>query len=162
MPSSLRNLLIVLGRWPRRLAAAVCLVLAGASALAARAQPSDPTAAPTPPPSTSAPAPDRLGVPVHVRGSPGYLHVGDRVDLIAAPPEPAGMGAVGAVGAATTPPAPAASVVATGLLVLRADSADGASSGAGIDLVVAADRSAALRIAALGSGEVIAATVSSP
>lgn len=157
MPPSLRNLLIVLGRWPRRLAAVACLLLAGTSALAARADASRPGAEASQPARPSA-AGDRLGVPVHVRGG-GYLRAGDRVDLISAP-----VTAAPAFGDTDPPgdglrPAAGATVVAGDVRVVRVGpSADGDGS----DLVVSVDRATALRLAALGSRELVAATLSSP
>jgi hypothetical protein len=80
--SSLRFPLAFLGRWPRRLAAAACLVLAAGSALSgskSAAARCDPTGS-----SWSAP-PGSVAVPVPVTaGSTGVLRPGSRIGLVPA------------------------------------------------------------------------------
>lgn len=77
-----RRLSTRLGRWPRRVAAAVCLALAVLSALS----PTD--ARPAPAPShTSALATDEVAVAVPVTSAAlaRYLHAGDRVGVLYSP-----------------------------------------------------------------------------
>lgn len=137
MSSSLSALLTVLGRWPRRLAAFACLLLAAAAAF-------------TPRRSAAAPQPDhRVGrgevaVPVLVSGVDArtYLHPGEWVDLLAGPGE-----------SGVDPAAPAALVAQRVRLLSIVAPQNGAAGGA---LVVAADRATALRVAALGERTVLA------
>lgn len=152
MPSTLSSLLTTLGRWPRRLAALACLLLAAASALSSRHPAATARAAA---PADVAAAGERA-VPVQVAGldARAYLHPGDHVDLLAGPSDDGAPGdrTAGAMGRATA--TVSATVVAEDVRVLTVVAPrDGPGSGG---LVVAADRAGALRIAALGGRAVVA------
>jgi hypothetical protein len=141
-----------LGRWPRRIAALLCLVLAAASALSAQR----PVAARVP--ATAAPtgvagrlAPGQLAVPVTLSDDSAtrYLHTGDRIDLYATP-DPASI--------VTAP----AALVGTGLLVIEvlpSPAAAGPANGTdGTRVIVAVERRLAGRIAGT-NGRMILAVV---
>jgi hypothetical protein len=124
------RVLVRLGRWPRRIAAATCLLLAAGTALVPHT------------PATS-PAGPRLGagevaVPVTVTLSAAAAP-GSRIGLLAAPAGPSGLPGERA-GAAT--------LVADRLRVLTVAAADTGLTGSGGTLVtVAASRAIALQLA---------------
>jgi hypothetical protein len=131
----LRRLSARIGRWPRRIAALVCLLLAAASALAPPRRD-----APTRPSGLAARLrAGEVAVPVPVSASNAALvRSGDRVGVFAAP---------------DTGPA---TLVADRLRVLsiRADP-DSLGSDPGALVVVAASRSAALDLAQFATGHVV-------
>ena len=137
-----------LGRWPRRLAALLCLALAALSALSAQHQSGADAERARPARSGVAAglAPGQVAVPVSVGDGSvsAYIHGGDRVDLYAA------------TGADTGRPQPAA-LVASRLLVITVLAApSGTQQAGGTRLLVAADRITAGRIAGSSGREVLA------
>lgn len=129
-----------IGRWPRRLACAACLLLAALSALGGTG--SDSAAGR---PLRSGPAaqlrPGEVAVPVTLAdpAAAGYLRPGDQLGLLADPASPV-----------TGQPSGRASVLAEDVRVLAITRSSGIASGAdeGATLLVAARRDQALRIAA--------------
>jgi hypothetical protein len=121
-----QRLLVRIGRWPRRIAALVCLVLAAASALTA------PEAAP------SARPPDRLrrgevAVPVPIAGGAVAVRPADEVGVLAPPADGDSTGD--------------AVLVADHLRVMSITRSAGLGGDATAVVVVASDRAAALRLA---------------
>jgi hypothetical protein len=141
MPSALRRWTLVLGRWPRRLAAVACLLLAAGSALSHRPA----TAAGSAHPAATNAIADALptgevAVPVTLaRTGAGFVHRDDHIGLYASP-------AAGDAGDTQ--------LVADGLRVLSV-STDTGTDGASI-VIVAADRGTALRIAAVSQSTLLA------
>ena len=138
-----------LGRWPRRIAALLCLLLAAAEAFtshAARAPDTGRAAAARPAnPIAALLSAGQLAAPIVVSGGPvtAYLRAGDRVDVYAAPVL-AAASALGCGAAANGPP------VGTGLTVLAVPTpAGGPDAADGDRLVVAVDRTTAGRLASL-------------
>jgi hypothetical protein len=133
---ALNRFLVRLGRWPRRVAVAVCIVLAASSALDGRSR--APAVALVDP--LAALRDGQMAVPVTLNqgGIAGVIKVGDHVGLLTAE-----------------------TVVADKLLVLRV--ADGAANSDGTaSILVAADRATALRIARSASEGILAVVDKSP
>lgn len=100
--------------------------------------------------------PDQRTVPVSVSVDPRtYLHVGDVVELLAAPVS------ADFVTAGGTPPLPAA-VVAARAVILSVGQPNAVLGDAGWPLVVSVDEQSARRIATLGGRQVLAALASHP
>jgi hypothetical protein len=132
-----------LSRWPRRIAALICLLFAAGTALA----PSGParTAAHRAAGHAAGLRPDEVAVPVPV-SQPGLerlVRPGERVGVLAAPP-------AAGFGAAPARDSPGAVLVADHLRVLSLAAGDGAGLGADSapTVVVAATRTEAIRLAA--------------
>ena len=125
-----------LGRWPRRIAATVCLVLAASSAVHAHASTSV-KAAPNPLSRLNA---GQVAVPIALDqpGTAGLLHVGDRVGLMSA-----------------------GTLLADGLLVLSVQDPEPDSNQAQ-SILVAADRATALHITRSTQAHVLAVLDKSP
>jgi hypothetical protein len=134
-----------LGRWPRRVAALGCLLLAFASAVTSR---HSPRASATGEQGSANPLVSRLrsgqvaaSLTLADPGASGFLRSGDRVDLYATP------------GASGDPPACAAAgrtPLGSGLRVLAVSGSSGGLGGEGTSrLIVAVSRNAAAQLAAL-------------
>ncbi len=137
-----------LGRWPRRVAVLACLLLAATSALTTRSGPSADGPRRTPAPANPIAArlrPGQVAAPITVAGGSmsGFLHAGDHVDVYASGD------ALAADPACTT-----STAVGTGVPVLSV--ADPPAGASGARLVVAVDRSAAERLAALQHCDLLA------
>ncbi|MGI8761181.1 MAG: RcpC/CpaB family pilus assembly protein [Jatrophihabitantaceae bacterium] len=152
MPRLSRGRLAVLGRWPRRIAAAACLLLAAASALSAQRAPVGTAAPVVPGTPVERLAPGQVAMPVRLAGGASFVKPGDRVDLLAAAGDP-GLDA-----------APATlRIAAEGLLVLAVTEAKPDTGSAdGVEVLVATERTVAARIAALGTRQIFAALDKSP
>ena len=147
--------LVRLGRWPRRVAALLCLLLAAASALSAQ----HPRTAAAPadghrPAGLSARLRQgQLAVPVTLSDSAAsdYVHVGARIDLFAARDT-------------GDPAAPQeAALVGSGLQVIDVSAPTrGAQETGGTRVIVAADRATAARLAALAQNGVLAVLTKYP
>lgn len=139
----------LIGRWPRRLAALACLLLA---LLAVARQPTQRAAAQSHGP---VPVAGQRAVPVSVAMDPrAYLQVGDLVELLASS---AGESAVFASG-----PPPLAVVVVPGAVILSIGQPNVVVGDATWPLVVSVDEQAARRIAALNGRPVLAVLASPP
>lgn len=114
----------------------------------------------------------RLAVPVPIvdANAAALIRVGDRVDLLAGPPAGspdwgAPMGTAGARAGSAEPggAALAAGTIAAGVLVLAVLPAVATAAGPGtVELIVAAERGAALRVAALAGRPVLAVRADHP
>ena len=123
MLAPIRRLTVRIGRWPRRIAALICLLLAAGSALAPH----------TPARATDGPRlhAGQVAVPVTV-SSAGAVAVGDQVGVLAAPSESGGD----------------AALVADHLRVLSVGSDNAGLTGtAGTVVTVATDRGVAVELA---------------
>ena len=141
MASSLSRSLARLSRWPRRIAALGCLLLAGASAITPRS--ADPArAAPRPPSVGDSLRPGEVAVPVPVTSSPsiGFVRRGDRIGFVAGPSD------------AST--AAASGLIADRLRVLAVSAQDDAGARS-TSVVVAASRADAVRLGAIGERPVL-------
>lgn len=138
-----------LGRWPRRLAAMLCLLLAAASALSAQHPTSNASAEPANHASASVISqlpPGLLAVPVTLSddAAAAYLHSGDRIELYAAPESHSGV-------------SPPAALLGTGLLVISVlEPPADTQVRDGTHVLVAAERTVAARIAAIGGRSILA------
>lgn len=135
MSPTLNRLLLQLGRWPRRIAVVVCVVLAVASSISGRASDGPQAAAPL-----ARLKAGQVAVPVTLSqgGTDGVITSGDHVGLLTA-----------------------STVVADHLLVLRVSAVPTGEDGTA-SILVAADRTTALRIAATSSQSVLAVVDKSP
>jgi hypothetical protein len=136
---ALNRFLVRLGRWPRRIAVAVCLVLAASSAIDGHSrEPREPVSAAADP--LAALRDGQLAVPVTLKqgGIDGVIKVGDHIGLLTADV-----------------------VVADKLLVLRVAGA-ATNSDSTASILVAADRATALRIARSAGQDVLAVVDKSP
>jgi hypothetical protein len=150
---SLNPFLIRLSRWPRRIAALVCLLLAAASTLA----PASGTSAPAPAKHVDNPiaaglAPGQVAIPVTISSgrAAAFVHVGDHVGVLAPSDE-------------TTRTRP--DLVADGLRVLAVSGAadsGGSMTGDAPVVVVAAGRADAVRLAAAVSRPLLVVVDNSP
>jgi hypothetical protein len=136
-----------LGRWPRRVAALLCLALAAASALSGRHGPVHPSHSPARHPGIAAElAPGRLAVPVVLSddAASSYIRSGDRIDLYASADDGAGV---------SRP----ATLVAAGLPVISVLTPKYDSPGAGgTRVIVSAEPLIAARIAGTNSQSILA------
>jgi len=138
----------LIGRWPRRLAALVCLALA---LVAATRQPTGRSADSSRSPVAG---PGQRTVPVSISADPRtYLHLGDVVELLAAPNAEA-------VPAGSTPPP--ATVVAGRAVVMSIGESNATVGNATWPLLVSVDEQAARQIAALNGGVVVAVLAGAP
>jgi hypothetical protein len=137
----------LIGRWPRRFAALVCL---GFALVAATHQPTVRGADGSRSPGVS---PGERTVPVSVSVDPRtYLHVRDVVELLAAPDAEPVTG---------SPPQPAA-VVAARAIVVSIGQPNAGVGDASWPLVVSVDEQSARQIATLGARQVLAVLASGP
>jgi hypothetical protein len=140
----------LIGRWPRRLAALACLGLA-LLATAAR-QPPAPSVDERP---GLVPGPGQRTVPVSIPVDPrSYLHIGDVVELLAAPAD-----AESPLAGGTSRPA---TVVAARAVVLSIGQSNAAVGAASWPLVVSVDEQSARQVATLGGRPVLAALAGHP
>lgn len=154
----------MLARWPRRLTAVACLLLAAASAVAER---NTSSAATAPHPARTAPhnpadslSAGQVAVPVHLAGAGRFIRVGDRIGLVfgPAPPETPAASVTDGGAPGGEPP-----LDVDGLLVLAVlGPGSTAFTPDGTDLLVAADRPTARRIATLGERHILAVLDKSP
>lgn len=144
----LNPLLLRLSRWPRRIAALVCLLLAAASTLApadgspaARKLPGNPIA--------EALRSGQVAVPVTVASAraAAIVHAGDHVGVLTAPDETGRAGPT---------------LVADGLRVLAAAQGGDAMSAEAPVIVVAADRTEAVQLAAVAAESLLVVVDKSP
>lgn len=144
MPLPLRAVLTRLGGWPRRVAALLCLLLAGGTALA---RPAAPSASPrTEHGLTSRLRHGQVAVPVvlDAAAATGFLRPGDRIGLLAAPAD--GFPGTGS----------SAGLIADRLRVLAISGGTGSIGGdQGATVIVAADAGTAQRIAAASAGRLL-------
>lgn len=145
MSGALNTLLLRLGRWPRRFAVLVCVVLGLSQAV----QSHDPGAARDP---LVQLADGQVAVPVTLDqgGTDALLRVGQRVGLMAS-----------ARSSGTGPETPEATLVGDHLLLLRVSGAPPGGIGKS-SIVVAADRATALRIAGASGQTILAVLDKSP
>jgi hypothetical protein len=138
----------VLAGWPRRAAAALCFLMAIATALSGH-RPAPARAA------AGNPIPAGLVATTAVvsADAAAFVHIGERIDLVAPTPEQSGE-------QSGDPPAP---VVASGVQVLAIrQSVDGVGGTRVVQLLVAARREVAVQIAARQGSEVLAAISAPP
>jgi hypothetical protein len=136
----------LLAGWPRRAAAALCLVLALASAVSGKAARTRHA--------TGSPIPAGMVATAAAvsEDAAAFVHVGDHIDLIA--PADASLGQ----NASSTP-----AIVASGVQVLAVrSSTDGLSGPRSVQLLVAAHRDVAVQIAAHQGTQVLAAVTVPP
>jgi hypothetical protein len=149
MARRLNPFLLRLSRWPRRIAALVCLLLAAASTLA----PADGSPTRQHPPAgnpvAAALRDGQVAVPVTVTSSraAAIVHPGDHVGVLAGPDETDRAGP---------------DLVADGLRVLAASQGGEAMSTDAPVIVVAADRTQAVRLAAVASRPLLVVVDKSP
>jgi hypothetical protein len=137
----------LIGRWPRRLAALVCL---GLALVAATRQP---TASSGDRSRSAVAGPGQRTVPVSVSVDPRtYLHVRDVVELLAAPGPDLVTGGT---------PLPAA-VVAARAIVVSIGQPNAAVGDASWSLIVSVDEQSARQIATLGGRHVLAVLSGGP
>lgn len=159
----LNPFLLRLSRWPRRIAALVCLLLAAATALAPA---NDSAAAPkrTGNPIANALRAGQVAVPLTVTSAraAAFVRAGDRVGVFTAPSDTTfGAAAAGETAPSETDRASPV-LVADGLRVLAAAAADATMSADAPVIVVAADKPTAARLAAVANGPLLVVVDKSP
>jgi hypothetical protein len=145
----LNPFLLRLSRWPRRIAALICLLLAAASTLVPASGTTSTPAKPAGNPITAGLAAGQVAVPVTVSSgrAAAFVHVGDHVGVLVPSDE-------------TTRAGP--DLVADGLRVLAVSGASGAISDDAPVIVVAAGRADAVRLAGAVSRPVLVVVDNSP
>jgi hypothetical protein len=152
MARRLNPFLIRLSRWPRRIAALVCLLLAAASTLTPASGTTSARAKHAGNPIVAGLAAGQIAVPVTVSSgrAAAFVHVGDHVGVLASADE-------------TTRARP--DLVADGLRVLAVSGASEASSSMSSDapvIVVAAGRADAVQLAGVAGRSVLVVVDRSP
>ena len=147
----LNPFLLRLSRWPRRIAALVCLLLAAASTLTP-ADRTEPPARQAGNPIATGLSPGQVAVPVPLTSGPAtaFVRAGDHVGVLTSSDE-------------TTRAGP--TLVADGLRVLAVSGGAGAADALSTDtpvILVAADRADAVRLAAVANRALLVVVDKSP